>query len=164
MAVAIDLESIQAAEGPARTIWSQPNTHLVGCRSAPGKNSGYAAWKLELCPSSAHIGPTTRITVLTDPIQCLYTKGLTDLNQTGPSKILILTDDGLIYITSNTPRRQPKQCNNIWIVYPSSVTTPDLSSVHTRHKHCGAHLTTEQQANQCQQSHLIELWLNEQVI
>ena len=57
-------EFIQAAEGPARTIWSQPNTDPVGCRSAPGKNSVYAAWKLELCPSSAHFGPTTRITVL----------------------------------------------------------------------------------------------------
>ena len=44
------------------------------------------------------------------------------------------------------------------------MTTPDLSSIHTRHKHCGARLTTEQQANQCQQSYLMELWLNEQVI
>ena len=93
-------ESIQAAEGPARTIWNQPNIDPVRCRSAPGKNSVYAAWKLEVCPSSAHTGPTTRITVLTDPLQCLYTKGLTDLNQTGPSKILILTDDGLIHTTS----------------------------------------------------------------
>ena len=93
-------ESIQAADGPARTIWSQPNTDPVGCRSAPGKNSVYAAWKLEVCPSSSHNGPTTRITVLTDPLQCLYTKGLTDLNQTGPSNILILTDDGLIHTTS----------------------------------------------------------------
>ena len=93
-------ESIQAADGPARTIWSQPNTDPVGYRSAPGKNSVYAAWKLEVCPSSAHFGRTTRITVLTDPLQCLYTKGLADLNQTGPSKILILTDDGLIYTTS----------------------------------------------------------------
>ena len=25
-----------------------------------------------------------------------------------------------------TSRRQPKQCNNNWIVYPSGVTTPDL--------------------------------------
>ena len=93
-------ESIPAAEGPAYSLWSQPNTDPVGCRSAPGKNSDYAAWKLEVCPSSAHNGPTTKITVLTDPLQCLYTKGLTDLNQTGPSKILRLTDDGLIYTTS----------------------------------------------------------------
>ena len=54
--------------------------------------------------------------------------------------------------------RQPNQCNS-WMVYPSGVT--DLSSVQIRHKHCGARLTTEQQANQCQQSHLMELWLNE---
>ena len=32
------------------------------------------------------------------------------------------------------------RCNN-WIAYPSGVTTPDLSSVQTRHKHCGALLT-----------------------
>ena len=100
MAVAIDLESIQAAEGPAGTIWSQPNTDPVRCRSAPGKYSVYAGWKLEVCSSSSHNGPTTRITVLTDPLQCLYTKGLADLNQTGRSKILILTDDGLIHTTS----------------------------------------------------------------
>ena len=106
MAVAIDLESIQAAAGPARTIWSQPNIDPVRCRSAPGKNSVYAGWKLELCPSSAHIGPTTRITVLTDPLQCLYTKGLADLNQTGPSKILILTDNGLIYTTSKHSKEE----------------------------------------------------------
>ena len=31
---------------------------------------------------------------------CVYTKGLADLNQNGPSKILILVDDGLIYKTS----------------------------------------------------------------
>ena len=30
----------------------------------------------------------------------VYTKGLADLNQNGPSKILILVDDGLIYKTS----------------------------------------------------------------
>ena len=35
-------------------------------------NSGYAAWKLELCSSSAHNGPTTRITTLASLIQCLH--------------------------------------------------------------------------------------------
>ena len=62
---------VQAANGPAHSVWSQPNTDPVGCRSAPGKNSGYAAWKLELCSSSAHNGPTTRITTLVGPLQCL---------------------------------------------------------------------------------------------
>ena len=33
-----------------------------------------------------------------------------------------------------TPKRQPKQCNNSWIVYPSGITTVDLSLVQTRHK------------------------------
>ena len=77
----------------------------------------------------------------------VYTKGLAELNQNGPSKILTLADDGLIYKTSTDSRRQPKQCNNNWIVYPNGVTTPDLSSVQTRHRHCGALLTTEHQAN-----------------
>ena len=31
-----------------------------------------------------------------------------------------------------TPRRQPKQCNNNWIVYPSIVKTPDLSSIQVK--------------------------------
>ena len=70
-----------------------------GCRSAPGKNRGYAAWKVELCSSSAHNGPTARITALAGPLQCL-TKGLADLNLNGPCKILTLADDGLIYKTS----------------------------------------------------------------
>ena len=38
--------------------------------------------------------------------------------------------------------------------------TPDRSSIQRRHIHCGAFFTTEQQANRCQQSHLMELWLN----
>ena len=63
---------VQAADGPARVIWSQPNTDPVGCRSTPGKNSGYAAWKLELCSSSAHNGPTTRISALTGPLLCIH--------------------------------------------------------------------------------------------
>ena len=57
-----------------------------------------------------------------------------------------------------TPRRQPKQCNS-WTAYPSGVTTPELSSVQTRRKHCGECLTTEQQENQCQRSHLKELFV-----
>ena len=43
----------------------------------------------------------------------------------------------------------------------NGVTTPDLSSIQTRHKHCGARLTTEHQAKQCQQSHCMELWSKE---
>ena len=31
-----------------------------------------------------------------------------------------------------------KQCNNNWILYPSGVITPNLSSILTRHKHSGA--------------------------
>ena len=31
------------------------------------ERTGYAAWKLELCTSSAHNGPTTRITSLSSP-------------------------------------------------------------------------------------------------
>ena len=71
----------------------------MNSRSAPGKNSDYAAWKLELC-SSSHNGPTTRNTALGGPLQCIvHAEGLADLNQNGPSKILILADDGLIYRT-----------------------------------------------------------------
>ena len=90
---------VQAADGPAHSVWRQPNTDPVGCRSAPGKNSGYAARILELYSSSAHNGPTTRITALAGPLQCL-TKGLADLNLNGLCKILTLADDGLIYKTS----------------------------------------------------------------
>ena len=51
----------------------QPNkSDPVDCRSAPGKNSGYVAWKLELCSSPAHNGPTTRIITLAGPLQCIH--------------------------------------------------------------------------------------------
>ena len=72
----------------------------MDCRSTSGKNSGYAAWKLELCSSSTHSGPTTRIKDLAGPLQCIYTKGLADLNQNGPSKHFTPVDDGLIYKAS----------------------------------------------------------------
>ena len=108
--VAIDLEDaynrvpFKAADGSAHSVWSQPNTDPVGCRSAPGRNSGYAAWKLELCSSSVHNGPTTRITALATPLQCL-TKGLADPNQNGPSKILTLADGRLRYKTSEESQK-----------------------------------------------------------
>ena len=53
-------------------IWCQAKADPADCRGAPGKNSGYANWKLELYSSLAHNGPTTRTTTLTDPIQCIH--------------------------------------------------------------------------------------------
>ena len=38
----------------------------------------------------------------------VYTKGLVDLNQNGPSKILTLADDGLIYKTSKDSKEATK--------------------------------------------------------
>ena len=129
----------------------------MGCRSTPGKNSGYAAWKLELCSSTAQDGPTPRITALTI-LFIVYTKGL---KQNGPSKILTEADDGLRYKTSKDSLEAAKVMQQQ--LDPSGVSTLDLSSIQRRRRHCGARLTTEQQANQCQQSHWMELWLNEQV-
>ena len=82
VAVAIDLEDaynrvqfkllmdllIQYGVSLTLTRWADP----VGCRSSPGKNTGYAAWKPELCSSSVHNGPTTRITDLAGPLQYLH--------------------------------------------------------------------------------------------
>ena len=59
---------------------------------------------------------------------------------------------------------QPEQCNKWMEACPSGVTARDLSSIQTRHNHCSALLTTEQQGNRCQQSHLMGLWSNEEVI
>ena len=77
--VAIDLEDaynrvqFKAADGSAHrgSVWSQRNTDPVGCRMAPERNSGYVAWKLKLCSSSVHNGPTTRITALDTRLQRL---------------------------------------------------------------------------------------------
>ena len=63
---------VQAAGGTVHAIWNEPNTDPVSCRSAPGKNGGYTAWKVELCSSSAHNGPTTRITALASILHCLH--------------------------------------------------------------------------------------------
>ena len=155
---------VQAADEPAYAIWNQPNTDPVDCSSAPGKNSGYAAWKLKLCSSSAHNGPTTRITALARPLQCMYTKDLADLNQNGPSKILRPADDGLIYKTSRDSQGAAKAVQQQLDVNSCGVMTMDRSSIQTRHKRCGTLLTTERQANQCQRSHLMELWSNKQAV
>ena len=154
---------VQAADEPVYAIWNQPTTDPVDCSSSPGKNSGYAAWKLKLCSSSAHNGPTTRITTLASPFQCIH-------QRPGRSEPKWTQQDSQTMMMSSytkhqgTPRGQPKQCNNNWIVNSCGVMTMDRSSIQTRHKHCGALLTTGQQANQCQQSHLMELWSNKQAI
>ena len=62
------------------------------------------------------------------------------------------------------PRNQLEQCNKWMEACPSGVTARDLSSIQTRHNHCGTLLTTKQQANRCQQSHLMPLWSNGEVI
>ena len=93
---------VQAANGPARAIWSQPDTDPVDCRSAPGKNSGDAAGQLELCYSSAHNGPTTRLTTLASPLQCVHQgpgRSEPKWAQSGTR-----TDGGLVYKTTrDTP-------------------------------------------------------------
>ena len=96
-------------------------------------------------------------------------KGLADLNQNGLNKILTLADDGLISHIYNTKHqrtpRMPKQCNN-WIVHPSDFKTMGLSSIQTRYKRYGHRCTLDNSAvaNWCQQSHLMEPWLNKQAI
>ena len=137
-------ESIQAAEGPAHSLYSQPIT---------------APHQLRIGLPQGSLFSPSLFNVYTPTSRQMWTK----LN---PASFSHWQMTGSYTKHQRTPRRQLTQCNNVWIVYPSSVTTPDLSSIHTRHKHCGAHFTTEQQANQwqCQQSHLMELWLNEQVI
>ena len=77
----IEQVPVQAANGPALAIilWSQPDTDPVDYRSAPGKISCDAAWKLELCYSSAHNGHTTRLTTLASVLQFVH-KGLAHLN------------------------------------------------------------------------------------
>ena len=89
---------VQADDGPVHAIRSHPNSDPVDCRSAPGKNSGYAAWKLDLCSSAARNGPSQSSTIYTPRVWQIWTKN-------SPSKSLTLADDGPIYKTS---RRQPK--------------------------------------------------------
>ena len=87
----------------------------------------------------------------------VYTKGLAELNQNGPSKILTPVDDGLIYKASRDSQEAADAMQQQLDADPSGVTTLDHSSIQTRHKHCGALLITEQ-------SNFMELWSKEQVI
>ena len=87
----------------------------------------------------------------------VYAKGLADLKQNGPSKILTEADDGFIYKTSRDSQEAADAMQQQLDADPSGVTTLDHSSIQTRHKHCGALLITEQ-------SNLMELWSKEQVI
>ena len=131
---------------PARAVWSQPDTVPVDCRSAQGKDSGHAAWNLELCSSSARSEPTTRTTAVVIPLprpwQIWTEMGLTRYSHRQ------MTDSWTKHL--GTPKRQSQQCNN-WITYPdpSGIKTPDLSSTQTRHKHYGVLGTVEQQAKRC---------------
>ena len=63
------------------------------------------------------------------------TKGLADLNQNGPSKILTEADDGLRYKTSKDSLEAAEVMQQQ--LDPSDVSTLDLSSIQTRHRHCG---------------------------
>ena len=118
--------------------------------------------KLELCSPSACNGPTARITVFAMSSTMYTPRAWQIWTKMVPARFSHWQMTGWYIYTKRqgtpAPSRQPKQCSNNWIAYPSSVTTPDLSSIQTRHKHCCARLTTEQQTNRCQQSHLMELW------
>ena len=94
----------------------------------------------KLLSSSAHNGPTTRITALARLLEYVFTKGLADLSQNGPSKILALTGTYAKY--QRGYRRQPKQCNARWRTRTSAAKTPGLAT--NPNQHCGALLTTEQ--------------------
>ena len=87
----------------------------------------------------------------------VYAKGLADLKQNEPSKILTEADDGLIYKTSRDSQEATDAMQQQLDADPSGVTTLDHSSIQARHKHCGELLITEQ-------SNLMELWSKEQVI
>ena len=89
----IQQSPVQAADGPAHAILSQPNIDQVECRSAHGKNDIYAACS---APHRLTVG-LPKGSPLSSAFFTVYTRCLADLNQTGPSKILTLADDGLIY-------------------------------------------------------------------
>ena len=61
----------------------------------------------------------------------VYTKGLADLNQNGPSKILTLADDGLIYKTSRNSREAAEAVQQLldsvfqWCHDTGSLINPD---------------------------------------
>ena len=121
-------------------------------------------WKLELCSSSAHNGPTARITALAGPLQCL-TKGLADLNRNGPSKILTLADGGLRYKTSKDSQEAAEAVQQQLDSVSVSTWCHDTGSLISPDKAQTLWCTLDNRAadNQCQQSHLMVLLLNAQV-
>ena len=104
--------------GPAYPVWSQPNTDPVGCRSASGKNGGYAVWKLELYHKDHRSRRSFSRPGRSEP--------------KWPSKILTLADDGLIHKISKDSQEAAEAAVQQQLdpsVYSSVVTTPDLSSI-----------------------------------
>ena len=106
----------------------------------------------------------TQGSLLSSVLFGVYTKGQADLNQNGPSKILTLADDGVIYKISKDSQEAAeavqqqldsasKCCHDT-----GSLIIPDKAQ-----KMCCT-LDNRAAGNQCQQSHWMELWLNEQVI
>ena len=72
---------------------STNNTDPVGCRRAPSMR---AAWKQELCSSTAVNGPATRITALKPVLNNVYTNGVAGLKQNGPCKVYTHTSRGCL--------------------------------------------------------------------
>ena len=89
---------VQTADRPARAIWSRHDIDPMGCRSAPGKSSGLQLGNWCSVPHQLTMG-LPQGSPLSAVLFNVYTKGLAELNQNGPSKILTLVDDGLIYKT-----------------------------------------------------------------
>ena len=87
---------VQAADGPGHAVCSQLNNDPVDFRSAPGENSG--CMQLGNWSSALHLFRMglPQGSPLSPVLFYVYTKGLANLNQNGPSKILTLADDGLI--------------------------------------------------------------------
>ena len=156
----IQQSPVQAADGPAHSIWSQPNTDPVALleRTVVMQLGNWSS-----APHQLTVGPPQG-SPLSSVLFNVYTKGLADLNQNGPSKILRPADDGLIYKTSRDSQGAAKAVQQQLDVNSCGVMTMDRSSIQTRHKRCGTLLTTERQANQCQRSHLMELWSNKQAV
>ena len=127
------------------------------------KNSGCAAWKLELCSSSAHSVPAQMIIALTGRLQCIQIKRIWPRMQWAQLGTHISRRRAHIQ-NNQGHQRKPNQCKNNWIAYPNGAQTSDFSSIRTRYKHCKALLTTEQQVKRYQQPHLMELWSNAQII
>jgi len=119
---------VQATDGPAHALWSQRNARWI----AEALLERTVIMQLGNWNSAHHL--TMGLPQGTPLSAVLYNVSYTlrawqIWTKMGPARFSYWQMTGSYTEHQKTIRKQSEQCSNNWLVYPSGVTAPDLSSV-----------------------------------